>query len=81
MKNFNLLLIVMCILVAASLQIRSICLGSPVLFLTDNELCKPYVEHLGFSKGYEFCLCVGLGDENETPEAKPRDSSKIKFVE
>ena len=66
---------------AWSLGVGSVCLGSPVRFLTDNELCKPYVERLGFTEGYEFCLCVGLGYADETPDAKPRDLGKVKFVE
>lgn len=66
---------------AWSLGVGSICLGSPVRFLTDNELCKPYVEKLGFSEGYELCLCVGLGYANEEPEAKPRIAEKVKFVD
>ena len=66
---------------AWSLGVGSVCLGSPVRFLTDNEICKPLVDGLGFSEGYEFCLCVGLGYALEAPEAKPRDMGKIKFVE
>ena len=66
---------------ACSLGVGSVCLGSPVRFLTDNEVCKPYVERLGFSEGYEFCLCIGLGYADEAPAAKPRDHSKIKFVD
>ena len=66
---------------AWSLGVGSICLGSPVRFLTDNNLCKPYIDRLGFSAGYEFCLCVGLGYPDETPEAKPRDMGKVAFVE
>lgn len=66
---------------AWSMGVGSICLGSPVRFLTDNDICKPYVEKLGFSKGYELCLCVGLGYAAESPEAKPRDKAKVKFVE
>ena len=66
---------------AWSLGVGSICLGSPVRFLTDNEICKPLVDGLGFSEGYEFCLCVGLGYALETPEAKPRDIGKVQFVE
>lgn len=66
---------------AYSLGVGSICLGSPVRFLTDNDACRPYVERLGFSEGYELCLCVGLGYADETPEPKPRDMSKVKFVE
>lgn len=66
---------------AWSLGVGSICLGSPVRFLTDNDLCKPYVDRLGFSEGYELCLCVGLGYAAESPEAKPRDIRKFTFVE
>ena len=69
------------VLSAYSLGVGSICLGSPVRFLTDNDACKPYVDRLGFSEGYELCLCVGLGYADETPEAKPRDMGKVKFVE
>ena len=65
---------------AWSLGVGSICLGSPVRFLTDNDMCKPYVEKLGFSEGYELCLCVGLGYADETPDAKPRDMGKVKFI-
>ena len=66
---------------AWSLGVGSICLGSPVRFLTDNEICRPLVESLGFSDGYEFCLCVGLGYAMESPEAKPRDMGKVKFMD
>lgn len=66
---------------AWSLGVGSVCLGSPVRFLTDNEACKPCLERLGFSEGYELCLCVGFGYPNETPAAKPRDRSKVQFVE
>lgn len=66
---------------AWSLGVGSVCLGSPVRFLTDNELCKPMVEKLGFSEGYEFCLCVGLGYATEQPQAKPRDMGKVKFID
>lgn len=66
---------------AWSLGVGSICLGSPVRFLTDNDLCKPYLEKLGFSEGYELCLCIGLGYANEEPEAKPRIAEKVKFVD
>lgn len=66
---------------AWSLGVGSICLGSPVRYLTDNDLCKPYIEKLGFSEGFEFCLCVGFGYALESPDAKPRDMSKVKFID
>jgi len=66
---------------AWSMGIGSICLGSPVRFLTDNDVCVPYVEKLGFTDGYELCLCVGFGYADEAPAAKPREWSKVKYVE
>ena len=66
---------------AWSMGVGSICLGSPVRFLTDNDVCKPVLEKLGFSEGYELCLCIGLGYADESPEAKPRDMGKVKFVD
>lgn len=66
---------------AWSLGVGSICLGSPVRFLTDNEVCKPYVERLGFSEGYELCLCIGLGYADEAPDAKPRNKDKVKYID
>ena len=69
------------VLSAWSMGIGSICLGSPVRFLTDNEECKPVLEKLGFSEGYELCLCVGFGYADEEPQAKPREWSKVKYVD
>ena len=69
------------VLSAWSMGIGSICLGSPVRFLTDNEECAPYVEKLGFSEGYELCLCVGFGYPDETPDAKPRNKAKVQYVD
>lgn len=66
---------------AWSLGVGSICLGMPVRFMTDNDICKPYIEKLGFSEGYEFCLCVGFGYALESPDAKPRDMGKVKYID
>ena len=66
---------------AQSLGVGSICLGSPVRIINDNEACASVLERLGFSEGYEFCLCVGLGYADEAPEAKPRMKEKVRFVE
>ena len=69
------------VLSAWSMGIGSICLGSPVRFLTDNAECLPYLEKLGFSEGYELSLCVGFGYADETPAAKPRDWNKVKYID
>ncbi len=65
---------------AWSLGVGSICLGSPVRFLKDNDECKPVIEKFGFSEGYELCLCVGLGYAAEAPAAKPRNIDKVKYI-
>lgn len=69
------------VLSAWSMGVGSICLGSPVRFLTDNEACLPILEKLGFSEDYELCLCVGFGYADEAPAAKPRDWGKVKYVD
>lgn len=52
----------------------------PVQFMK-SEIAKPYVEKLGFSEGYELLMAIGFGYPDETPEAKPRDASKIQYVD
>lgn len=63
---------------AWSLGVGSVCLGSPVRFIDNSSSA---LEILGFSEGYELIICVGLGYADESPEAKPRDPSKVKFIE
>ncbi len=61
-----------------SLGVGSVCLGSPIRFLRNapDALAK-----LNFSSGYTPVICIGMGYADEAPEAKPRDFSKVKFVE
>ena len=66
---------------AWSLGVGSICLGMPLFFIEGNVACKPVLDKLAFSDGYELCLCIGLGYADEEPKAKPRDMGKVKFVE
>ena len=63
---------------AWSLGVGSVCLGSPVGFIEKSEKA---MERLGFSEGYKPAICIGLGYADETPDAKPRDMDKVKFVE
>ncbi len=63
---------------AWSLGIGSVCLGSPVRFLADSPEA---VKRLGFSEGYSPIICIGMGYPAESPAAKPRDYSKVRFVE
>ncbi len=61
-----------------SLGVGSVCLGSPIRFLNN---APEAIEKLGFSAGYTPVICIGMGYADESPEAKPRDPSKVKFVE
>ena len=61
-----------------SLGVGSVCLGSPVRVLRNapEALAK-----LGFSEGYTPVICIGMGYPAESPDAKPRDFSKVRFIE
>jgi len=63
---------------AWSIGVGSVCLGSPVRFLKESEEAQKI---LGFSEGYEPIICIGLGYAAESPEAKPRDWNKVKFID
>lgn len=60
-----------------SLGVGSVCLGSPVRFLVN---APEAIARLGFSKGYTPVICIGMGYPAESPEAKPRDFGKVKFI-
>ena len=61
-----------------SMGIGSVCLGSPVRFLRNapEALAK-----LGFSEGYTPVICIGMGYPAESPDAKPRDPGKVRFID
>lgn len=63
---------------AWSLGVGSVCLGSPVRFLLNSPEA---MTRLGFSEGYRPIICIGLGYPDESPEAKPRDAGKVKFID
>ena len=75
------------VLSAWSMGVGSICLGSPVRFLDGSESIRSnpeirkVMDKLGFSEGYQLVLCVGFGYPLESPDAKPRDESKLRFVD
>ena len=67
-------------LAAQSMGIGSCCLGSPAAFMRSPAAAE-YLKQLGFSEGYELLYCIAFGYPDEGPAAKPRDLTKIKFVE
>lgn len=68
------------VLAAWSMGVGSVILGSPVRFFTVPETA-PYLESLGFSEGYELLFCIAFGYPDEAPDAKPRDTTKYKFID
>lgn len=63
---------------AWSLGVGSVCLGSPIRYLAKSPEA---IQMLGFSEGYVPIICIGLGYPNESPDAKPRDNAKIKYLD
>lgn len=63
---------------AYSLGVGSVCLGRPIPFLKN---CPEVLSRLDFSEGYKPVICVGLGYPDETPIPKPRDFSKVRYIE
>ena len=61
-----------------SLGVGSVCLGSPVRFLRN---APEAMSRLGFSEGYTPVICIGMGYPAESPEAKPRNFGKVRFVD
>ena len=68
-------------LAAKSLGLGSVVMAGPVMSLNNAPAAKPYLDKLNFSEGYKLRIIIGLGYPDESPAAKPRDLTKIKFVE
>ncbi len=62
---------------AWSFGIGTVCLASPVGFIKNSPKA---MEMLGFSEGYAPLVCIGIGYPNESPDAKPRDMGKVRFI-
>lgn len=68
-------------LAAQSLGLGTCVMGGPAMFLNNTPAAKPYLDRLNFSDGYILRTVIAVGYPDEQPEAKPRDISKIRFVE
>lgn len=68
-------------LAAHSMGLGSVIMGGPISFMTGNPDARPYLDRLDIPEGYRLSVCVGIGYADESPEAKPRDHGKVKFVE
>jgi len=66
---------------AQSMGLGSVIMGDPIMFLSNTPEAKPYLDRLNLPEGYRLRICVGVGYPDETPDAKPRDESKVRFVD
>ena len=67
-------------LAAQSMGLGTCCLGGPVRFLKDNADAKFFLDKLGFSEGYDLIYILAIGYPDESPDAKPRDESKVQYI-
>ena len=67
-------------LAAQSLGLGTCCLGGPVRFLLANEKCKFFLDRLNIPEDYKLNYIIAIGYPDEQPEAKPRDESKVKYI-
>ena len=67
-------------LAATELGLGTCFLGSVQMIFAEPAMTE-WLQSLGFSEGYKLRYALAVGYPDETPEAKPRDMSKIKFVE
>jgi nitroreductase len=65
---------------AQSLGLGTCCLGGPVGFLKSPAAAE-YLKKLDFSNDYELLIAIAIGVPDETPDTRPRDASKAKYVE
>ena len=67
-------------LAATELGLGTCCLGSVQMTFAEPAMAE-HLASLGFSEGYKLSYALAVGYPDESPEAKPRDMEKIKFVE
>ena len=67
-------------LAAQSMGLGTCCLGGPVRFLLSNEKCKFFLDRIDIPADYKLNYIIAIGYPDEQPDAKPRDTSKVKFI-
>ena len=67
-------------LAAQAMGLGTCCLGGPVRFLLSNEKCKFFLDRLDLPADYKLNYILAIGYPDEQPDAKPRDTSKVKYI-
>ncbi len=68
-------------LAALSMGLGTCCLGGPVRWLNSNADAKFFLDRLDIPEGYKLNYIIAIGYPDEQPDAKPRDASKVKFIQ
>lgn len=67
------------LLAAESMNIGTCVVGSVIAYLSTPE-AKDLVSKMNFSEGFEPLYSISVGYKNESPDAKPRDKSKVQVI-
>ena len=68
-------------LAAQAMGLGTCCLGGPVRFLNTNADVRFFLDRLDIPEGYKLNYILAIGYPDEQPEAKPRDASKVKYIQ
>lgn len=66
---------------AWSMGIGSCTMAYPTRLMNESPSCAPLISRLGFSEDYNLLFCLAMGYPDESPEARPRKTEKIQYVE
>lgn len=68
-------------LAAESFGLGTCVMAAPTMMMSTNPEAKPFIDRLDLPEGYRLAICVGVGYPAEAPDAKPRDLTKIRFID
>ena len=68
-------------LAAQAIGLGTCCLGGPVRWLNSTAGAKFFIDRLEIPEGYRLNYILAIGYPDEQPDAKPRDASKVKFIQ
>ena len=68
-------------LAAQAMGLGTCCLGGPVRFLNTNANVRFFLDRLDIPEGFKLNYILAIGYPDEQPDAKPRDTSKVKYIQ
>lgn len=68
-------------LAAQSMALGTCVQAYPARFIAEEPQAANFRQALNFDPEYKLFLCIAIGHPDEAPAAKPRDDTKIKFID